>query len=105
MDGALTVLRFHGAISGLSREVPVQYAGDTRGMVAAPAHPAAKRWWRNFATPIPVEVLLGGIWRAGHGRLLLPGDDGYLLARATYRRRWPRVPLTATNPLVRITVL
>jgi hypothetical protein len=102
LDRSLTVLRVRGSVTGRWVELPVQYALGGPGLVVVPGRPERKRWWRNLARPAPVEVLLGGEWRRGEGRVLAAGDDGHHAALADYRRRWPRVRLPDDALLVAI---
>ena len=97
---SLVVLRVRGTRSGRVFQFPVQFArhGDT--LVLAPGRPAAKTWWRNLRKPASVRVLVDGEWMPGVAVVLTPADADYLPFRLAYRRRWPTVPLTATNPLV-----
>jgi hypothetical protein len=89
-------------VTGRWVELPVQYALGGPGLVVVPGRPERKRWWRNLARPAPVEVLLGGEWRRGEGRVLAAGDDGHHAALDDYRRRWPRVRLPHDALLVAI---
>lgn len=102
LDGSLVELRVRGAVTGQSFEFPVQYARSDDGVVIFPGRPESKRWWRNLSQPAPVDVLLRGTWRTGHGALLHAGDDGYATALASYRMRWPRVRVPVNSPLVYI---
>ena len=104
LSGSLAILRLHGAVSGRQFELPVQYAQDADAVIVAPARPEAKLWWRNLRVDAPVEVLVRGRWVAGRGKALGVADPDYASTRETYRKRWPRVPLSATNPIVRITM-
>ena len=104
LDGALVALRVRGVVTGREVEFPVQYAADADGLVIVPGHPESKRWWRNLRRPAVVGVLLNGVWADGTGLVLNPGDDDYAAARAGYERRWPRVRLPVSCPVVRITL-
>ena len=105
LDGSLVGLRVRGAVTGRPIEFPVQYAiSDNQTLVIFPGRPETKRWWRNLSEPAPVDVLLRGTWRNGHGALLHAGDDGYTTALASYRKRWPRLRVSADSPLVQIWV-
>jgi hypothetical protein len=63
----LGVLRYTGATSGQERELVAGYArtGTTAWIWVGDA--AAKRWWRNFRTPAPVELWLAGEHVRGRG--------------------------------------
>jgi hypothetical protein len=102
LDGSLVVLRVRGTRSGRLFELPVQYAADADGVVVIPGLPETKRWWRNLTHPAPVAVLRSGSWLSGEGRLLSPGDAGYIPALRAYRRRWPRVRVLNDGPVIRV---
>lgn len=97
---SLAVLRVRGTRTGRVFQFPVQFARQGDTLVLAPGRPAAKTWWRNLRKPASVRVLVDGEWMPGVAVALTPADTDYLPYRLAYRRRWPTVPLTATNPLV-----
>lgn len=102
LDRSLVGLRVRGAVTGTPFELPVTYATDPAGVVVVPGRPATKRWWRNLRSPAPLDVLQRGSWRPAVGTVLLPGEEGHHDALATYRRRWPRVRVPDTDPVIRI---
>ena len=71
-------------------------------VVVFPGRPETKSWWRNLIEPAPVDVLLQGHWRHGHGILLRAGEPSYDSAMGVYRRRWPRADIPPDSPLVRV---
>jgi len=97
---SLVVLRVRGTRTGRVFQFPVQFARQGDTFVLAPGRPAAKTWWRNLRKPASIRVLVDGEWMPGVAVALTPADTDYLPFRLAYRRRWPTVPLTATNPLV-----
>lgn len=104
LSGSVAGLRLHGSVTGRLITLPVQYVRDESSVIVVPGRPETKRWWRNLRRGGAVAVLLDGRWVRGHGIVLGPLADGYGPARAAYRGRWPRSPLTADNPLLHITL-
>lgn len=103
MDRGMVGLAVRGRRSGIVRRFPAQYAEDAAGLVVVPGKPEHKLWWRNLrAAGTPVEALVGGRWRTATSYLLVPGDDDYEAALNAYRARWPRTPVTADQPVVRL---
>ena len=68
-------LRLHGAVTGGTVELPVQFTVVGNTLEVVPARPETKRWWRNLRTAAPVEVLRDGGWRAGVGVVEMRGDQ------------------------------
>jgi hypothetical protein len=87
LDAGLCELRYRGRRSGRHIALPVLYAayGDTFVVLVGDA--PAKRWWRNFTAPAPVEIRRGGRTRAGTGRILSPDDPTYPDAWRAYSDR------------------
>ena len=104
LDRSVVALQISGVRTGRLHELPVMYADDGTGLVVWPGRPETKRWWRNLRRPAPVQILHEGRWQPATGELLRPGDRGYDGARESYRRRWRRVVIGPSDPLVRITV-
>lgn len=95
-------LAVQGRRSGVLRRFPAQYAEDDTGLVVVPGRPAGKTWWRNLpASRAACEVLLDGRWNTATGYLLLPAEDGHAEALTSYRDRWPKVTMSAEQPVVR----
>jgi hypothetical protein len=104
LDGSLVALRIRGVVTGRTFELPVQSAAFEHGVVVVPGRPETKRWWRNLVEPAAVDVLQCGRWQHGDAVLLRPGDAGYDSAIAAYRRRWPRVRLPESSPVVQVRI-
>ncbi len=65
----LVLLGYEGRRSGRRFEIPVGYTETADGLEVLVGHPERKRWWRNFAEPRPVELLLRGRRREGVARV------------------------------------
>jgi hypothetical protein len=102
LDGTLVGLRLHGVVTGRVRELPVMAARDEGGLVVYVGQSATKRWWRNLRQPSEVQLLDAGAWGPATAEVLRPGTPEWQRARLTYGRRWPRVVVDATDPLVRV---
>ena len=102
LDRTLLGLRVCGVMTGRAFELPVMYAQDDTGLVIFVGRSASKRWWRNLRYLTAIEVLTGGSWRSARAEVLQPGTPEREVARLAYERRWPRVTVGATDPLVRI---
>jgi hypothetical protein len=87
-DHQVCELRFTGTRSGRPVVLPVMYAQQGEQVVVLVGGADRKRWWRNFARPLPVRVLLRGVPRTGVGRVIAPGDAGRAQAAAV--RQVPR---------------
>ena len=95
-SGALMALRYTGR-DGQTVVLPVMAAVDRDRIVVLVGKAATKRWWRHFRSPAPVEVLIGGQWRAGVAQVAAGADTV-----AAYRRRFPRVRTSTTPTFVTI---
>jgi hypothetical protein len=102
LDRRLLGLRLRGVATGRVFELPVMFARGATGLVIYAGRPASKRWWRNLREPTAVEVLTGGSWRSATAEVLQPGTPEREVARLTYARRWHRVGVGATDPLLGI---
>jgi hypothetical protein len=99
---ALVGLRLRGSATGRTITLPIQYAWHTDAIIAVPGDPTTKLWWRNLRGGGDIDVLLDGRWLRGRGTVLRRQDSSYAPARDAYHRRWPRVPLSPDNPIIRI---
>jgi hypothetical protein len=94
-------LRFPGAVTGRTIELPVMYAVEGPRLVVMPGHPEAKRWWHNLeGTLTEVEVLHRRHWSSAVAEVLTPGTSSYDRVRAAYLRRWPHVEPADDQPFV-----
>jgi hypothetical protein len=102
LDRSLVGLRLQGVVTRSMHELPVMFARDEVGLVLYAGRPESKRWWRNLKKPSAVLVLSGRVWRLARAEVLRPGTPERETARLTYERRWPRVKVGASDPLVRV---
>ncbi|MGW3960622.1 hypothetical protein ACWED2_12435 [Amycolatopsis sp. NPDC005003] len=98
LNGTLTAVRYRPATAPKPVALPVQYARSGEEILVAAGNPDRKRWWRHFRHGAGADVLLDGRWVAAEGRLLAGAERD--AGAETYRRRFPRVPLTADTPIV-----
>ncbi len=96
----LTALAVTGARSGHTFRFPVMCApmGGT-SLVVLPGHADRKTWWHQIHDEPSVEVLDRGRWVPARAAVLEHGSLGWAVARAAYRDRWRRTPIT-DEPLV-----
>lgn len=68
MSSQILLLTFTGRMSGKQFTTPVGYVreGNTVLMLTK----RFRKWWRNFATPMPVELLMEGKHYTGEARAL-----------------------------------
>lgn len=99
---SLVLLRVTGRTTGTLFEFPVQYAATATGIVVVPGRPETKQWWRNLRDEHGVDVWRDHRWHRGRAVVLRPADLEYDTALAAYGERWPRVPMTRDQPIVRI---
>lgn len=102
-DRQMCELQFTGARSGRSVVLPVMYAQRGEQLVVLVGGADQKQWWRSFAQPIPVRVLLRGDIRTGIGHLEAVGAAGRAEAAAIYAARFPDLPVE-DGPMVVITI-
>ncbi len=93
------LLTYVGPRTGRFVRLPVQFARDDDCLVVLPARSTQKTWWRSFGEPRPVDVLLGGVLRAGVARTVLHTDPGRSEAEGRYRTGHPKADLSH-DPLV-----
>jgi F420H(2)-dependent quinone reductase len=83
----LLVLTVTGRRSGRRYAIPVGYQRDGDRLVVLVSNARRKRWWRNYRSPGPVELLLRGRPRRGVAELVPPGSDAFRRAfEASFRR-------------------
>ena len=99
-SGMVIEMRYTGRRTGREYVLPVQYAGTGERLVIRPQAVGRSTWWRNFRTPTPVTVRLGGGIRHGIGQLVTASQPAWEQARAVYGSRWRRSAQGMTGPLV-----
>jgi deazaflavin-dependent oxidoreductase (nitroreductase family) len=107
VSGSLLVVSYRGRRTGSAHVLPVQYAVDPADpslLVVYPGHAERKSWWRNFSAGWDADLVLRGAPVAARGRVLLSTDPERQRAVATYRARWPKVPVGLDEPLVLFTI-
>jgi hypothetical protein len=100
--GGLCELRFTGRRSGRTIALPVQCAREDDRLVIYVGGAAAKRWWRNFVGGHPVRVRVGGELWQGRGIVVDLAHPDRDWAERTYRRRYRRVNIAGSDPIVLI---
>jgi len=103
-SGMVIELRYTGRRTGREYVLPVQYAGAGERLVIRPQAVGRSTWWRNFRTPTPVTVRLGGRIRHGTGHLVTAAQPAWEQARTLYGSRWRRSAHGMTGPLVVISL-
>jgi hypothetical protein len=93
-------LRFIGHVSGRPVALPVQCARKDARLVIYVGHAADKQWWRNFRQGHSVHVRVSGETYAAHGRVVDARDPERAWAERTYRRRFPKVDVARTDPML-----
>lgn len=102
-DHQVCELRFAGARSGRPVVLPVMYAQHGDRLVVLVGGADRKRWWRSFAQPHPVRVLLRGVARTGTGHVVAAGAAGRAEAASLYAGRFRDLPVQ-DDPMVVITL-
>ncbi len=100
VDAGMCELRYVGRASGRRYALPVMFARVDERLVVLVGDAPAKRWWRNFRAPGPVEVRHRGKVTPAVARILDPADDGYGVAVRAYTQRHNLVPEPTDRLLV-----
>lgn len=75
LSGSVVLLRYAGRVSGLARQLPVNCEPFEGGYLIRVGRPEEKRWWRNFTSPWPIELVRKG--RTIHGSaVVVSGTTG-----------------------------
>ncbi len=75
LSGRVVLVRYTGRTSGLRRQLPVNCEPFENGYLIRVGRPEQKRWWRNFSTPWPVELVRKGR-RIRGSAVAVPGTTG-----------------------------
>jgi hypothetical protein len=105
LDHGLCQLRYTGRRSGRAVSLPVQYARHGTAVVVYVGDAAGKTWWRNFAQPYPVEVVIRGDRYHGMGHLVTAQAPDRTATSQIYRGVHPRARTSHADPFVLITLL
>ena len=73
-SSGLLLLTFTGRRTGRRITLPLGYQRKSELVTVLASRARRKLWWRNFAEPRPVELLIRGRHRRGEARLV-PGDS------------------------------
>ena len=87
LSSGLLLLAVTGRKSGRCYTIPVGYHVIDGAIVVFVGEPATKKWWRNYRTPGPIELLHRSKHLAGTARVIPSDDTEYRrLAEAGFRR-------------------
>jgi hypothetical protein len=104
VSGLVIELHYIGRRTGRKYALPVQYARTGDRLVVRPQQVRRSAWWRNFAEPTTVTVLIAGRIRRGTAHLIAAHEPAWERARDTYAARWRRSAQAITGPLVVISL-
>lgn len=104
LDHGVCELRYTGRRSGRPVSLPVQYARHGTEVVVHVGRATSKAWWRNFADPYPVEVVIRGERYRGVAHVVTAGASDRATAREIYRGAHPRARTAEADPFVLITL-
>jgi hypothetical protein len=75
MSGRASLIRYTGRVSGNRYRLPVNTEPYEGGFLIRVGKPETKTWWRNFASPWPIELVKGPRVVAGTAVVVL-GSTG-----------------------------
>ena len=75
LSGRVVLLRYCGRVSGVPRQLPVNCEPFEAGYLIRVGLPEQKKWWRNFRSPWPVELVRKGRSIRGSA-VAMPGTTG-----------------------------
>jgi hypothetical protein len=73
LSGGAVLVRYKGRVSGAQRQLPVYLRPIEGGYLIRVGGAEQKKWWRNFRSPWPIEIVRGGRTIEGTG-LAVSGD-------------------------------
>ena len=88
LAGRVVLIRYTGRVTGLPRQLPVNAEPFQGGYLIHVGKFERKKWWRNFRSPWPVQMVRKG--RRIHGSaVVIPGTtgDGQRMAADYFTRR------------------
>jgi hypothetical protein len=74
-SGRVVLLRYTGRVSGLPRQLPVNAEPFEGGYLIRVSKFEQKKWWRNFRSPWPVDLVRRGRRTRGSAAVI-PGTTG-----------------------------
>ena len=87
ISGSHLLVKYRGRTTGVERCFPVGYARQDGEVVILVGRADAKTWWRNFLTPWPVTLVIGGHTVQGTGRVVDgESEEGARLSRVYFLR-------------------
>jgi hypothetical protein len=60
LSGRAVLVRYVGRVSGQQRQLPVNSQKFDNGFLIRVGRPESKKWWRNFRSPWPIEIVRKG---------------------------------------------
>ncbi|MBY0399538.1 hypothetical protein K2X89_04540 [Myxococcota bacterium] len=85
-SAALLVVSWSGRSSGRRFSIPTGYQRDGDDVIVMLSKADRKRWWKNFRSPWPADLLIAGRERTAMGTVVPPGSDAfYTLVEGTIR--------------------
>ena len=104
LSGSVLLLEYTGRRTGRRYALPVMYASAGDRLVVMAGQPANKTWWRNFGRePQPVAATVSGKQEPCTVLLLDAGSDEHRQAVQAYQRRFPKMVLDPTAPVLLLT--
>jgi F420H(2)-dependent quinone reductase len=91
LSGGLLLLSFTGRRSGRRVTLPVGYRREGEAITVLASRARRKQWWRNFAEPRPVDLILRGRERTGEARLVRGESEEFRAAVEATFQRLPRL--------------
>jgi hypothetical protein len=75
LSGRVVLISYTGRVSGLPRRLPVNAEPFEGGFLIRVSRPERKKWWRNFTSPWPIELIRHGRRIRGTA-VVVPGTTG-----------------------------
>ena len=87
---ALLVVSWSGRSSGRNFSIPVGYQRDGDDVIVMLTKPGEKKWWKNFRSPWPADLLIAGRLRTAMGELIPSGSEelGRLVETTIWGTPW-----------------
>ena len=75
LSGSVVLVSYVGRVSGITRQLPVNCERYGDSYLIRVGRWESKRWWRNFTSPWPMELVRGSRIIRGSGTVV-PGTTG-----------------------------